>query len=267
MRPAASPVKRLALERGLEVFQPPTLKSADVLDRLRELGPEVIVVAAYGLLLPPGVLEAAPYGALNIHASLLPRWRGAAPIPRAILAGDSETGVSIMQMDAGLDTGPLLLQRRQPIAEDDDAGTLQDKLAALGADAMAEVLDDLKRGRCRAVPQSEAGATYARKVEKHETHMDWSRPAPELERLVRALRPAPGAVASVGGELLKVWRAQVVADRRGLPGEVLDVKGGLLVACGDGALRIQELQRAGGRRLSADEFLRGRGLPRGARLA
>jgi methionyl-tRNA formyltransferase len=266
MRPAASPVKRLALERGIDVFQPPTLKSADVLHRLRESRPEVIVVAAYGLLLPQAVLEAAPYGALNIHASLLPRWRGAAPIQRALLAGDRETGVSIMQMDAGLDTGPLLLQRRLPIADDEDAGTLHDKLAVLGAEAMAEVLDELKGGRCRAVPQPEAGATYARKIERHETQIDWSRPARDLERLVRALRPAPGAVARVGSELLKIWRSQVVVGRGGPPGEVLDIKAGLLVACGEQALRIQELQRAGGRRLSADEFLRGHALPPGVRL-
>ena len=265
MRTAASPVKRLALNRGVEVFQPPTLKSADVLHRLRDSRPEVIVVAAYGLLLPQAVLEAAPYGALNIHASLLPRWRGAAPIQRALLAGDRETGVSIMQMDAGLDTGPLLAQRRVPIGDDDDAGTLHDKLATLGAEAMVEVLEDLKDGRFRAVPQTEAGATYARKIEKHETRIDWSRPAGDLERLVRALRPAPAAVARVGDELLKVWRSRVV-ERGGRPGEVLDVKGGLLVACGEDALRIEELQRAGGRRLSADEFLRGHALLRGALL-
>lgn len=266
MRPAASPVKRRALERGIDVFQPPTLKSSGVLDRLRASRSEVIVVAAYGLLLPQAVLEAAPHGALNVHASLLPRWRGAAPIPRAILAGDRETGISIMQMNAGLDTGPLLAQRRQPIGDDDDAGTLHDKLASLGADAMAQVLDDLKAERCRAVPQPELGATYARKIEKHETHIEWSRPARELERLVRALRPAPGAVARMGSEPLKVWRTRVVADRRGPPGEVLDVRAGLLVACGEEALRIEELQRAGGRRLSADEFLRGHALAPGARL-
>jgi len=152
-----------------------------------------------------------------------------------------------------------------PIGDDADAGTLHDKLATLGAEAMVEVLEDLKDGRFRAVPQTEAGATYARKIEKHETRIDWSRPARDLERLVRALRPAPAAVARVGDELLKVWRSRVV-ERGGRPGEVLDVKGGLLVACGEDALRIEELQRAGGRRLSADEFLRGHALPRGALL-
>jgi methionyl-tRNA formyltransferase len=220
---------------------------------------DALVVAAYGLLLPQAVLDAAPLGAFNIHASLLPRWRGAAPIQRALLAGDRDTGISIMQMDAGLDTGPLIAQHRLPISADDDFGTLHDKLATLGADAMLSALSDVEAGRARAVAQPATGVTYAAKIDKRETRLDWTRPAAELERAVRAFRPAPGASAEVGGELLKVWRASVV-DLRGVPGMVLDRENLVVVACGEHALQIQELQRPGGRRMSAAEFLRGRPL-------
>ena len=256
MQPVASAVKRFALERGLPVFQPQSLKSDA--ERVGAARPDALVVAAYGLLLPPAVLEAARLGAFNIHASLLPRWRGAAPIQRALLAGDRETGISIMQMDAGLDTGPVLAQHRVPISPEDDAGTLHDKLAALGAEAMIAALGEIEAGRAHAVPQPASGVTYAAKVDKRETRLDWTRPAAELERAVRAFRPAPGATAPLGDEVLKIWRARVV-EACGAPGTRVDGDR-LVVACGESALEIQELQRAGGRRMSAADFLRGRPL-------
>jgi methionyl-tRNA formyltransferase len=256
-------VKRLVLERGLSLYQPPSLKQG--LEPIAAAGPDVLVVAAYGLILPPQLLAIAPLGAINIHASLLPRWRGAAPIQRALLAGDTESGVSIMQMDAGLDTGPVLRQERMRISPDDDAGSLHDKLAALGAEAMVRVLADLQAGGVQGVPQPAAGVTYAAKIDKRETRLDWSRPAAELERAVRAFRPTPGATAFFAEASVKIWRAQI-STQGGIPGSVLSRENALVVACGEGALAITELQRAGGRRVSAAEFLRGRSLPVDARF-
>jgi methionyl-tRNA formyltransferase len=265
-QPTASPVRRFAVGQGLEVFQPESLKSPEAAARLRAARPDAVVVAAYGMLLPSAFLDIAPQGALNIHASLLPRWRGAAPIQRALLAGDRETGISIMRMDANLDTGPVLAQRSVPIAEDEDAGSLHDKLAALGADMMVTTLAELQKGRAPAVPQPEAGVTYARKVEKEETRLDWSRPAVELERVVRAFRPSPGAFSLLKGEPLKIWCARVCHDR-GTPGMVLSAQDdAVVVACGEGALEVSELQRPGARRLRAAEFLRGRALAPGTLL-
>ncbi len=265
-RPAPSAVKRFAVSRGLEVFQPESLKSADAAARLRAARAEAIVVAAYGMILPPSLLDVAPYGALNIHASLLPRWRGAAPIQRALLAGDRETGVSIMRMNTGLDTGPVLARRSLPIVEDEDAGTLHDKLAALGADLMTASLLDLQAGRAQAKEQPAAGVTYARKIEKEETRLDWSRPAIELERAVRAFRPSPGAFSLFEGEPLKIWRARL-CSQPGAPGTVLGMRDdGIVVGCGRDALEVIELQRAGGRRLTAAEFLRGHAVAPGSRL-
>jgi methionyl-tRNA formyltransferase len=257
MRAAESPVKRFAVEHGLRVLQPPTLR--DQAEQIRAARADAMVVAAYGLLLPPAVLEATRLGAFNIHASLLPRWRGAAPIQRALLAGDAETGISIMQMDAGLDTGPVVSQHRVPISRDDDFGTLHDKLAALGAEAMVGALADVEGGRWRAVAQPTTGVTYAAKIDKRETRLDWTRPAVELERAVRAFRPVPGASAQIAGEVLKIWRAELCAGE-GEPGGVLSTGDSVVVACGESALRITELQRAGGRRVGAAEFLRGRAL-------
>jgi len=224
-----------------------------------------MVVAAYGLILPAAALDAARQGAINIHASLLPRWRGAAPIQRALLAGDAETGVCIMQMDAGLDTGPVLAARRVAISADDDAGSLHDKLALLGADLLLEVLADMEAGRAQAQPQSTQGVAYAHKIEKAETQLQWARSAVELERAVRAFRPAPGAVARLGDDPIKIWRARVV-HATGEPGHVLEQGEALVVACGHEALAIDELQPAGGRRMSVAEFLRGRRLPLPARF-
>jgi methionyl-tRNA formyltransferase len=260
LQPATSAVKRLALARGVEVFQPQNFRDAKDVQRVRALRPDALVVAAYGLLLPAPLLEAGIHGALNIHASLLPRWRGAAPIQRALLAGDRETGISIMQMDEGLDTGPLIAQRGIPIGEDDDAGSLHERLAELGAQMIVAALTEIAAGRARAIPQPEVGVTYARKIAKHETLLDWKRPAAELERAVRAYRPSPGASARLGGELLKIWRTRVVQARLE-PGEVGD---GLIVGCGEGALQILELQRPGGRKLSVAQFLRGHPVAPGA---
>ena len=266
LRSEPGAVARLAAQRGLPVFQPITLKSTEALERLRAARADAIVVAAYGLLLPAAALTAAPLGALNIHASLLPRWRGAAPIQRALLAGDRETGVSIMQLEETLDTGPVFLARRLPIEAQDDFGTLHDKLAALGAEAIVECLQDIAAGRAQARAQPAAAATYASKIDKRETRFDWSRPAAELERRVRAFRPTPGVVAQLDGESLKLWRVRVTPGR-GAPGSVLRADTKLEVACGEGALEIETLQRAGGKPMAAADFLRGKRLAPGARFA
>jgi len=266
LRSSASAVKHFAAARGLRVYQPQHLDDEAVLVRLAAARPDVLVVAAYGLILPPAVLEVAPHGALNIHASLLPRWRGAAPIQRALLAGDRETGITIMQMDAGLDTGPMLSQHRLTIMQDDDTQSLHDRLAALGGEAIVGALAEVAAGRARAMPQPGSGATYARKIAKPESDLDWTRPCAELERTVRALRPSPGARLQTHGEIIKVWRACCVA-RTGTPGAVLESGGnGILIACGEGALLITELQRAGGNRLAAADFLRGFALTSGEQL-
>ncbi len=266
MRRSESAVKRLASTRGLDVFQPQNLKDEGVLARLIAARPDALIVAAYGLLLPPSVLEIAPYGALNIHASLLPRWRGAAPIQRALLAGDRETGITIMRMDAGLDTGPMLSLHRLAISEDDDAQSLHDRLATLGAGAIVGALADIGAGRARPAPQPEYGASYARKIGKEESELDWTKPGAELERAVRALRPSPGARSQLRGEIVKIWRARCVA-RAGTPGEVLACGAeGILIGCGDGALLATELQRAGGTRLAAADFLRGFSISCGERF-
>jgi len=266
LRPAQSAVKQFAAARGLEVLQPDTLRDPATQARIAAACPAFVVVAAYGLLLPQWALEVAPGGALNIHASLLPRWRGAAPIQRALLAGDQETGITIMRMDAGLDTGPILAQERITISAEDDAQSLHAKLAALGARMIVAALEEVGAGRARAVPQPAQGATYARKIEKRETEIDWRQSAAEIERAVRALRPSPGAAARLRGEPIKIWRAGVRVGN-GVAGTVLAVgREGVLVACGAGALLATELQRAGGKRLAAADFLRGCAIAPGERL-
>ena len=264
MRPLANAVKQFALARSLPLVQPERLQAED-LERLRAARADALVVAAYGLLLPPPALAVTTHGAWNIHASLLPRWRGAAPIQRALLAGDRETGISIMRMEAGLDTGPVLAQRRLPISDDDDAGSLHDRLATLGAEMMVAALNEIEAGRAHPTPQPGEGATYARKIEKREALLDWNRPAGELERTVRAFNPVPGAGTVLEGEPVKVWRARLAAGK-GQPGEVLEAGADLIVACGEEALQIFELQRSGAKRLEAAQFLRGRPLAAGARF-
>ena len=258
-----SPVKAFAVEHAIAVAQPRGLRldgrfaadAAAARDALLAARPDVIVVAAYGLILPAWMLALPRYGCINIHASLLPRWRGAAPIHRAIEAGDAETGVTIMQMDEGLDTGAMLLVESMPIASDDTTATLQARLAELGADLIVRALKALPTGTMLPRPQPEEGVSYAKKVEKDEASIDWNLPAAMLERRLRAFDPFPGASSTLGGEVVKCWRARVV-EARGAPGEVLRAGAeGILVACGDGALELTQLQRAGGRRLGAAEFL------------
>ena len=249
-----SPVKTLALEHGIEVFQPPTLRDAAAQARLQAVGADAMIVAAYGLILPQAVLDLPRFGCINIHASLLPRWRGAAPIQRAILAGDAESGVCIMQMEAGLDTGPVLLSAALPIAADETAGSLHDRLAELGAGLIVAALEKLPLAP---TPQADCGVTYAAKIEKSEAMLDWNQSAQQLARQVRAFNPFPGALATLGQLSVKVWRASAEAGE-GSPGTILaGDRAGILVACGEGALRLTELQKAGGKRLSAAQLLAG----------
>ena len=263
---APSPVKKLASARGIQVTQPVSLRDTQVQTELKHFRADVIVIAAYGLILPRPVLELPRHGAINIHASLLPRWRGAAPIQRALLAGDRDTGVSIMQMDSGLDTGPVLMQEKIPILEDDTAGTLHDRLAELGANLIVRALDALEAGGVRATPQPAEGVTYAAKLDRREARVDWHESAAMVNRRVRALNPSPGADARVREVELKIWRCASAAGR-GNPGEVLSVgPDGLCVACGEDALIITELQRSGGKRLPVAEFLRGFPLAAGERF-
>ena len=258
-----SAVKRLAQERGLKILQPSSLKSEDVTRVVAGEAPDVIVVAAYGLIFPETLLKVPLLGCLNIHASLLPRWRGAAPIQRALLAGDTATGVTIMQMEAGLDTGPIILQETVAIATDETAGTLHDKLAALGARLIVRALVERPAAR----QQDDARAKYAPRISKDEFELDWRRPAVELERQVRAFNPAPGAVTQLGAAAVKIWRARVQPGVMGTPGTVSAVgPDGIAVACGKDGLRISELQRAGGKRLSAQAFLAGFKLEPGVRF-
>jgi methionyl-tRNA formyltransferase len=255
---AASAVKLAAQRHGLPVLQPQSLKNEAARAEVAALRPDVLVVVAYGLILPQAVLDLPRLGCVNIHASLLPRWRGAAPIQRAILAGDAETGVSIMQMDAGLDTGPVLLKRRISIAADDTGGSLHDKLAALGAPALLEALEGLATGTLRAEPQAAEGATYAEKLKKSEALIDWSRDAAAIERQVRAFNPWPVAETRLAGEQLRIFMA--LAQNQGssgiAPGTVVSARDdAIVVACGAGALRISELQRAGRRPMTARELM------------
>jgi methionyl-tRNA formyltransferase len=259
-------VKALAQERGLEVYQPASLKDAQTQQRLRALDADAMVVAAYGLILPESALTIARLGAINIHASLLPRWRGAAPIQRAILAGDAHTGISIMQMDRGLDTGPVLAAESMPIAANDTGASLHGKLAELGARLIVSALARLEHGQLRAEPQAEADASYAAKIVKAEAEIDWRDAAPVIERKVRAFDPLPGASTRINNVALKIWRARASAGA-GAPGTILETgPAGVVVACGAGALRVEELQRAGGRRLDAGQFLAGFPLAAGQRL-
>lgn len=253
-----SSVKRFATASNIQVAQPASLADLGFLDRLpASQRPDIILVVAYGLILPQRLLAAPRYGAINVHASLLPRWRGAAPIQRALLAGDRVSGVSIMQMDAGLDTGPILLQEAIAIADTDTAGLLHDRLAGLGAALAIRTLDKLERGGLFAIPQASQGVTYAAKIRKEETVLDWRQSAEMLFRQVRAFSPTPGARTRLRDIEIKILGCSPTTER-GAPGIVLDSDpDGLLVGCGDGALRVTQLQRSGGKRLATAEFLRG----------
>jgi methionyl-tRNA formyltransferase len=254
-----------AARRGIELRTPATLKNPEETRRFAALNADVAVVVAYGLLIPPAMLALPRLGFLNLHPSLLPRWRGAAPIERAILAGDTETGVMIMQMDEGLDTGAILLRQAVPITNDATAESLRQELADVGAKLMLEALDKLAAGRLKAQPQPEEGATYAKKIAATETRIDWQREAAELARLVRALSPRPGAWFAHGKERIKALAAEVVETPPGAaPGTILDNR--LTIACGKGALRLVEVQRAGRAALPAADFLRGYPLQKGEML-
>jgi methionyl-tRNA formyltransferase len=258
LRESPSAVKQLALSHGLTIAQPQTLRDEEILAQLRSTAAQAMVVAAYGLILPPTVLELFSAGCINIHASLLPRWRGAAPIQRAILADDRETGICIMRMEQGLDTGPVYLTRSIPILPDDSAGTLHDRLAALGAQCIVSALPQIAAGTLTAVPQPTAGVTYAHKITKAEAAIDWAMDAREVDRQVRAFNPLPGAFTLLRNESVKIWRSVADARQQGKPGEILGCSAdGIDVACGKGTLKITELQKSGGRRLPAAEFLRG----------
>ncbi len=248
-----SPVARLAQAYDLPLRTPATLKDAAVQKAFADLNLDAAVVVAYGLLLPKAVLDAPKLGCFNLHASLLPRWRGAAPIQRAIAAGDEETGVMVMRMEEGLDTGPVLMGERTAIGRK-SFGELHDELARLGADLMARALSALERGSIEEQPQAGEGATYAGKITKEETRIDWSRPAREIDCQIRALSPVPGAWAEADGERIRILQAEP-APGKGAPGEILDAK--LTVACGDGALRLLRLQRAGRAPMGAEDFARG----------
>jgi methionyl-tRNA formyltransferase len=258
-----SPVKREAIARGIPVLQPESLKSELSRDALRALKPDLVVVVAYGLLLPQKILEIPAQGCWNVHASLLPRWRGAAPIQRAIEAGDSETGVCLMQMEKGLDTGPVLLSQRLAIGDNETGGQLHERLAALGAQTLADGLGLLRAGmRPVAKPQPATGATYAHKLDKAEAKLDWSQPAEVLARKVRAFNPWPMAEAVLAGERVRIHGAVALPlAHRAAPGSVLLAgREGIDVACGDGALRIRVLQREGGKAITAADYLNARPL-------
>ncbi len=267
MEARPSPVEREARRFGLAVLTPATLRTADAEAAMRAHGADAAVVVAYGLILPRPILDAFPLGAFNLHASLLPRWRGAAPINRAIMAGDAETGVMVMKMEEGLDTGPIAMAERVPIGPDATAGDLHDQLARLGADLMVRALGALERGSLTLTPQPEAGVAYARKIDKDETRIDWARPWKEVHDHIRGLSPFPGAWFEMAGEgapiRVKVLRT-TKGEGAGAPGTVLDDR--LTVACGDGAVRILELQRAGRQAMKADEFLRGTTVAAGTRF-
>ncbi len=256
-----SPVKQRALAAGIQVRQPETLRDTQAQAGLAALAPDLMIVIAYGLILPKKVLAIPAHGCWNVHASLLPRWRGAAPIQRAILAGDDETGVCLMQMAAGLDTGPVLLSEATTIEADDTGQSLHDRLAVIGAEVLAEGLHLLAGDVLpRAAAQNEAGVTYAHKLEKAESKLDWAQPAAELDRRIRAFEPWPGTEGEIAGEHLRIWQARPLAQTHAAtPGTVLAAgRDGIDITCGEGVLRVLGVQRAGGRRVGVADYLNGR---------
>ena len=267
LKMVASEVKQLALRHALTVSQPATLRDGEVVKSIAELGADAMVVAAYGLILPPEVLDVFPDRCINIHASLLPRWRGAAPIQHALLAGDSETGVTIMRMERGLDTGPVFSMDRIRIEPRDTSSSLHDKLAALGAASIVRALTGIESGNLHAVPQAIEGITYAHKVTREQARIDWKLPAVVLDRAVRAFNPFPAAYSYFDEKVVKIREAEVTSESSVAPGEIMSVSDeGVVVACGAGALRLTRLQRAGGKQLAAAEFLRGFPLRAGQRF-
>lgn len=259
-----TPVEREARKLGIAVLTPKSLRTPEAQAEFAAFNADAAVVIAYGMILPKAVLEAPRLGCFNVHASILPRWRGAAPINRAIMAGDKESGVTIMQMDEGLDTGAMALMERMQISADMTAGDLHDALAQLGADAMPRALAAAERGTLSLTPQPEAGVTYAAKISKDETRIDWSKPAADVHNHIRGLSPFPGAWFELDGVRVKVLRT-TLAPGKGAPGTALDDR--LTIACGDGAVRLVQIQRAGAKAMTADEFLRGTAVRTGTRVA
>ena len=284
LKPQPSPVKSLALKLGLPVLQPERARDEKFIAELRELKSDLIVVVAYGQILPPAILELPRHGCLNVHTSLLPKYRGAAPIQWAIANGDTEIGVTIMKLDVGLDTGPIVSQRRTPIRPEDDSATLHDRLAQLGAELLMDTIPDYIAGKIRPHPQPAEGVSYAAKIKKEDGRIDWNRPAREILNRLRAFTPWPGAftllpeeslvgraspragVTTAKSQRLKIWQAEIV-EVSGRAGEILAAdKTGIVVGCGEQALRILELQREGGRRMNATEFLAGHALKTGEKF-
>ena len=252
-----SPVKQYAVQHGLTLLQPATLKSTEIQKQIAEYNADLMIVAAYGLILPETVLSIPRHGCLNIHASLLPRWRGAAPIQRAIQSGDAETGITIMQMDAGLDTGDILLKKTCNIETLETAETLHAKLAVLGAEAITEALVQLEQGKLIKLPQDNNIATYATKLTKEEAQIDWHLDAITIDRNIRAFNPYPGAGTSLNNTHIKIWQSKVVEETKGAPGEVVALKNGILVACGKGSVRVEILQKPNAKAMAASQFLQG----------
>jgi methionyl-tRNA formyltransferase len=270
LKPQSSPVKTLALELELPVLQPSRARDEKFIAELRAWRPDLIVVVAYGQILPPTVLELPRFGCLNLHASLLPKYRGAAPIQWALLNGEAETGVTIMKMDAGLDTGGILAQRRTPVQPEDNAATLHDRLARLGAELLVQTIPDYAAGKIQPRPQPAEGVSHAPKIKKEDGRIDWNRPAREIWNRLRAFTPWPGAFTFLSArpepQLLKIWKAEIM-ERSGEAGTILAAeKNGIIVGCGEHALRILELQIAGGRRMNAAEFLAGHALLAGGKF-
>lgn len=264
---APPPVKEMALDHDLPVFQPEKLRDTAIVELIQELRPDLIVVVAYGQILPKSVLQIPQYGCINVHASLLPRYRGAAPINKAVVDGEQVTGVTTMLMDVGLDTGDMLVKRATEIGSEETAGELHDRLALLGREAMEETLRRLCDGTLRPEPQDDAQSCYAPMMKKEDGHIDWSRPAPVLHNLVRGLSPWPGAFTHWNGQMLKLGRTLAEGGPAAEPGTVVSADGdGIRIACGEGVLRVRELQLAGKKKLPASDFLRGTSLSAGDRL-
>ncbi len=250
-----SSVKQYAREQDIPVWQPETLRDPDIVSRITEAQPDLMIVAAYGLLLPQAVLDVPEHGCVNVHASLLPRWRGAAPVQAAILEGDEVTGVSLMRMEAGLDTGPVLASASIEIGADETAGELRDRLATLGAELLVKTIADMLLGRLEPVTQDEALATYAGKIRKENAKIDWSQTAARISRMIRAYNPDPGARFGIDGEIVKCWKAEPVQEVEGPAGMIVAAgKDGVIVTCGEGALRLTEVQRSGKRRITSAEL-------------
>ncbi|MBH1941348.1 methionyl-tRNA formyltransferase [Mobilitalea sibirica] len=262
------PVKEVALEHNLKVYQPTKVREPDFVQKIREMQPEVIVVAAFGQLLPKELLDIPPYGCINVHGSLLPKYRGAAPIQYSIIDGEKETGITIMYMDVKLDTGDMILQKSLTIAPDETGGSLHDRMAVLGADLLAEALDQIKEGTAKRIPQDDSKATYVKIIDKSMGNIDFSLSAEQIERLIRGLNPWPSAFTHLDGKTLKLWVAQVEdTDVKAEPGEVIEIrKDAIVVMTGKGALILKELQLEGKKRMSADAFLRGYSLSKGTKL-